>query len=558
MNIVEVHNFNYKGNQLHGYVVGDVSYLNWYDFYKLLGYNNLLKIFKLVNKDDRKTLTPNDKNKELYKGMWPSFKSKRIGYLIKLGAAINLAKDYDLRKYMLSKIGAVMEPKVWTKERQKEELHKPLPIRLLSNNTVLGATIRCLDIEGEPWFVASEVAKVLNYDEVSSVVFNYVSKSDYLMLRHNSYYNTWADCLWTDKYDYRSIILIDLAGFGSLLHHSPLAGEKINQVKKFLNENFATTYRINTKTKTIKVKNKKQEVEPVKHIEKKISKQSFSEGHSSKPEDNVITPLNVEIKDGKQVISARELYKRLGVKHRFSEWALINFRYFTDKYDYVAIESKVTGGNGAVIPIQDYAITIDMAKQLCMMSKTTTGKKYREYFIDLEKKWNDKQELAKHEAQLTGNVPVNNDLVVNLTKQTSLLIKQNQELTEQLVKNNQFMQDMLVGKNVQSDSSNTTYVEHKQYNNNLLSMAQFTDNWNESHLKKINRNKLFELLRSKKVLKNTRSIDRNTPVDSFKDKGYFVVRESVRGNENVYTTLLTESGAKYISYLVNQNLDYFG
>ena len=192
-----------------------------------------------------------------------------------------------------------------------------------------------------------------------------------------------------------------------------------------------------------------------------------------------------------------------------------------------------------------------------MMSKTTTGKKYREYFIDLEKKWNDKQELAKHEAQLTGNVPVNNDLVVNLTKQTSLLIKQNHELTEQLVKNNQFMQDMLVGKNVQSEPSNTIHVEHKQYNNNLLSMAQFTDNWNESHLKKINRNKLFELLRSKKVLKNTRSIDRNTPVDSFKDKGYFVVRESVRGNENVYTTLLTESGAKYVSYLVNQNLDYF-
>lgn len=558
MNIVEVHNFDYKGNQLHGYVVGDVSYLNWYDFYKLLGYKNLLKIFTLVNKNDRKTLTPNDKNKELYKGMWPNFNSKRVGYLIKLGAAINLAKNYDLRKYMLSKIGSVMEPKVWTKKRQKKELHKPLPIRLLSNNTVLGATIRCLDIEGEPWFVASEVAKMLNYDEVSSVVFNYVSKSDYLMLRHNSYYKTWANCLWTDKYDYRSIILIDLAGFSSLLHHSSLAGEKLNQVKKFLNENFATTYRINTKTKTIKVKNKEQEVEPVKHIEKKISKQSFSEGHLSKPEDNVITPLNIEIKDGKQVVSARELYKRLGVKHRFSEWSLINFRYFTDKYDYVAVESKVNGGNGATIPIQDYAITIDMAKQLCMMSKTTTGKKYREYFIDLEKKWNDKQELTKHEAQLTGNVPANNDLMVNLTKQTSLLIKQNQALTEQLVKNNQFMQDMLVGKNIQSEPSSTIHVEHKQYDNDLLSMAQFTDNWNDTHMMQINRNKLFKFLRSKNILKSTHNIERNTPSDSFKDKGYFVVRQSVRGNENIYTTLLTESGAKYISYLVNQNLDYFG
>ena len=36
-----------------------------------------------------------------------------------------------------------------------------------------------------------------------------------------------------------------------------------------------------------------------------------------------------------------------------------------------------------------------MAKQLCMMSHTELGKKYRRYFIELERKWNDPQEVVK-------------------------------------------------------------------------------------------------------------------------------------------------------------------
>lgn len=36
-----------------------------------------------------------------------------------------------------------------------------------------------------------------------------------------------------------------------------------------------------------------------------------------------------------------------------------------------------------------------MAKELCMMSHTELGKKYRKYFLDLERKWNDPKEVVK-------------------------------------------------------------------------------------------------------------------------------------------------------------------
>ena len=36
-----------------------------------------------------------------------------------------------------------------------------------------------------------------------------------------------------------------------------------------------------------------------------------------------------------------------------------------------------------------------MAKQLCLLSRTEKGKQYRKYLIEIERKWNDPQEIVK-------------------------------------------------------------------------------------------------------------------------------------------------------------------
>lgn len=45
--------------------------------------------------------------------------------------------------------------------------------------------------------------------------------------------------------------------------------------------------------------------------------------------------------------------------------------------------------------IQDYAISVSMAKHIAMMTGTAKGFEYRDYFISLEEKWNDPQEVVK-------------------------------------------------------------------------------------------------------------------------------------------------------------------
>lgn len=105
--------------------------------------------------------------------------------------------------------------------------------------------------------------------------------------------------------------------------------------------------------------------------------------------------IKVEVKADTQVVSARELHKGLKIKTRFNEWVSQNFKEFECEQDYMSAVTTADMPNGGVKHINDYILTIDMAKQLCLMSRTELGKKYRKYFLELERKWNDPQEVVK-------------------------------------------------------------------------------------------------------------------------------------------------------------------
>ncbi|VDG23705.1 phage antirepressor KilAC domain-containing protein [Lactiplantibacillus mudanjiangensis] len=105
--------------------------------------------------------------------------------------------------------------------------------------------------------------------------------------------------------------------------------------------------------------------------------------------------IKVTIKNDQQVVSARDLHSGLNLKTRFSKWVSQNFNEFVENTDFTSVTTVTVVNNGARKPIQDYAITVDMAKQLSMMSHTERGKQYRLYFIQLEAKWNDPSEIVK-------------------------------------------------------------------------------------------------------------------------------------------------------------------
>ena len=88
--------------------------------------------------------------------------------------------------------------------------------------------------------------------------------------------------------------------------------------------------------------------------------------------------------EGKQLVSARELHEFLEIKTDFRKWFPRMCEYgFEENIDYTPVKF--------VHPMNlqectDYAISIDMAKELSMIQRTEKGKQARLYFIECEKK----------------------------------------------------------------------------------------------------------------------------------------------------------------------------
>ena len=80
-------------------------------------------------------------------------------------------------------------------------------------------------------------------------------------------------------------------------------------------------------------------------------------------------------------VNAREIYDYLGLaKGQFSRWikTAIEKYDFIQNEDFLSIDTDVEG-------VKDYIVTLDMAKELCMVSITEKGKEARKYFIEFEK-----------------------------------------------------------------------------------------------------------------------------------------------------------------------------
>jgi anti-repressor protein len=93
----------------------------------------------------------------------------------------------------------------------------------------------------------------------------------------------------------------------------------------------------------------------------------------------------------KQTISARELHERLKINTRFNDWFPRMVEYgFSEGLDFY---SKMSKTENCGRPSKDYEISVDMAKQICMIQRTPEGKQCRQYLIDLEKAWNTPEQV---------------------------------------------------------------------------------------------------------------------------------------------------------------------
>lgn len=101
---------------------------------------------------------------------------------------------------------------------------------------------------------------------------------------------------------------------------------------------------------------------------------------------NELIPINYD--SDRPTVSAQGLYKFLEAETQFSHWFERMTAYgFTEHVDYEVLAKNGYNPAGGR-PATDYQLTVDMAKEICMIQRTERGKEARRYFLQIEKDWN--------------------------------------------------------------------------------------------------------------------------------------------------------------------------
>ncbi|MBR1734621.1 MAG: antA/AntB antirepressor family protein [Alphaproteobacteria bacterium] len=102
-------------------------------------------------------------------------------------------------------------------------------------------------------------------------------------------------------------------------------------------------------------------------------------------------------------VNGRELYKALQIKTAYTDWfgRMCDYGFYENR-DYETVLKNVIRADGAEMPQKqyDHQLSINMAKQLCMLQRTAIGRKFREYFIKIEESWNSPEKIMERAMQI--------------------------------------------------------------------------------------------------------------------------------------------------------------
>jgi len=119
-----------------------------------------------------------------------------------------------------------------------------------------------------------------------------------------------------------------------------------------------------------------------------------------KPDDITHTPqgfprgMRIPISHQQPVptVSARALHQALQVATRYHDWfARMRGHGFVEGKDFFTTTRNTTSGR----PCTDHAITITMAKELCLLLRSPAGREFRRYFLECEQDWESPDRLIQ-------------------------------------------------------------------------------------------------------------------------------------------------------------------
>ena len=96
--------------------------------------------------------------------------------------------------------------------------------------------------------------------------------------------------------------------------------------------------------------------------------------------------IKITESNGQRAVNARDLHQFLGVKTQFKDWInrrIEEYQFIKGQDFEVLLKNEQNSSGGR--PAKEYALSLDMAKELSMVERTERGREARRYFIEMEK-----------------------------------------------------------------------------------------------------------------------------------------------------------------------------
>lgn len=241
--------------------------------------------------------------------------------------------------------------------------------------------------------------------------------------------------------------------------------------------------------------------------------------------------LKINYETEQPTVSARDLHEKLNIGTQYTKWFERMAEYgFFENVDFQAISQKRLTAQGNETTYIDHNISIDMAKQICMIQRSPEGKQIRQYFIDLEKAWNTPEQIMARALKMA------NSSIESLKQSNAVLLEDNQRMKP---------------KEIFADAVATSHTSILI--GDLAKMIR--QNGYE-----IGQRRLFEWLRGNGYLIKRKGSDWNMPTQRSMEMQLFEIKESTHldGNGCNVTTRTPKVTGKGQVYFVNKFLGKVG
>lgn len=244
--------------------------------------------------------------------------------------------------------------------------------------------------------------------------------------------------------------------------------------------------------------------------------------------------ISINYNSENPTVLGRELHEALEVKTAYKDWFPRMCEYgFTDGVDFNLLKNErvqIEGNREVARELIDHALTIPMAKEICMLQRSDKGKEFRQYFLKIEEAWN------TPEAVMSRALKMANATIERVKNSNSTLLQK-----------------------IEQDKPKVIFAEAVSTAKTSILIGELAKILKQNGID-TGEKRLFEWLRTNGYLIRRKGTDYNAPTQKSMEMRLFEVKETAIAHSDGHTTInkTTKVTGKGQQYFINEFLSKKG